>query len=90
VSTHRYTQGKEKMSKWWLATRPWSFTVSVVPVALGNVAAHLLRREGDDEWSLATLALTIAGALSVHAAANLTKYAPSICAITSILSLILK
>lgn len=64
------------MKRWWLATRPWSFTVSVVPVALGNVAARLLHEGGDDPWSWATLALTLAGALSVHAAANLTKCPP--------------
>jgi 1,4-dihydroxy-2-naphthoate octaprenyltransferase len=62
------------MKRWWLATRPWSFTVSVVPVALGNAAARLLHKQGiEDAWSWGTLALTLAGALSVHAAANLTK-----------------
>lgn len=79
-----------ELYRWWLAVRPWSFTASVVPVMVGNVAARLAMTEtlgaaqdawahehapSELPWSWGTTFLTLAGVLSVHAAGNLTKYA---------------
>ncbi len=51
---------------WFMATRPWSFTASFVPVALG---AALAWTEGS--FDLGLFLLTAAGGTIVHAATNL-------------------
>ncbi len=54
-----------------VATRPWSFTVSLVPIALANtLAAHF----SDQPFSWWTFLVTVLGALSIHAVGNLAKY----------------
>ena len=49
------------------AARPWSFTATVGPVALGSALAFKL----EDAFNVPVLLLTLATTLSVHAAGNL-------------------
>lgn len=58
--------GKSVIGIWFLAMRPWSFTASFVPVALG---AALAWSEGFFHPGL--FLLTLAGGVSVHAGTNL-------------------
>ena len=51
------------------AARPWSFTATVGPVALGTALAFKI----DDAFSAPLLALTLVTTLAVHAAGNLMK-----------------
>ncbi len=53
---------------WWRATRPFSFTATYIPVALGAALAP-----ASDGWPIRLLlfALTLLGALGVHAGANM-------------------
>lgn len=51
---------------WAIATRPWSFPASVVPMLVGGALAH---REGSFDATL--LALTVLGGLLFHIGANL-------------------
>jgi len=56
-----------------VALRPWSFTASVVAVLLGSAVAwrHSFLHD-ETQFSLSTFLLTLVGALSIHAAGNLT------------------
>lgn len=51
---------------WWMATRPFSFTASVVPVTLGAVLAAY-----DGYFDLGLFALTLIGSVLIHAGTNL-------------------
>jgi 1,4-dihydroxy-2-naphthoate octaprenyltransferase len=53
---------------WWRATRPFSFTATIIPVTLGAVLAPTTTN-----WfaRLALFAITLIGSLSVHAGANM-------------------
>lgn len=51
---------------WFLASRPWSFSMTVISVSVGSAAAAL---DGEFFWPL--YALTLLGAVLMHAASNL-------------------
>jgi 1,4-dihydroxy-2-naphthoate octaprenyltransferase len=51
---------------WWMATRPFSFTASVVPVVLGTVLAAY-----DGAFDAGLFVITLAGAVLIHAGTNL-------------------
>lgn len=51
---------------WWMATRPFSFTASVVPVTLGAVLAAY-----DGYFNLWLFVLTLVGSVLIHAGTNL-------------------
>ncbi len=51
---------------WWMATRPFSFTASLVPVTLGAVLAAY-----DGYFDLWLFALTLVGSVLIHAGTNL-------------------
>ncbi|GIV83317.1 MAG: hypothetical protein KatS3mg052_0324 [Candidatus Roseilinea sp.] len=51
---------------WWMATRPFSFTASLVPVTLGAVLAAY-----DGYFDLWLFALTLIGSVLIHAGTNL-------------------
>ncbi len=51
---------------WWMATRPFSFTASLVPVTLGAVLAAY-----DGYLDLWLFALTLVGSVLIHAGTNL-------------------
>ncbi|MCU0577862.1 MAG: 1,4-dihydroxy-2-naphthoate octaprenyltransferase [Desulfobacterota bacterium] len=51
---------------WFLASRPWSFTMTAISVGVGSALAAI---DGPFSWHLFILALT--GAVFMHAAANL-------------------
>ncbi|HEY8602535.1 MAG TPA: 1,4-dihydroxy-2-naphthoate octaprenyltransferase [Thermomicrobiales bacterium] len=53
---------------WWRATRPFSFTATIIPVTLGAVLAPTTTN-----WfaRLALFAITLVGSLAVHAGANM-------------------
>ncbi len=51
---------------WWMATRPFSFTASVVPVVLGAVLAAY-----DGYFDLWLFALALVGSVLIHAGTNL-------------------
>ncbi|ESO95688.1 hypothetical protein LOTGIDRAFT_116496 [Lottia gigantea] len=53
--------------QYFVALRPWSFSASVIPVALGCVLAY----KTTGEFSVTVFILTLITALSVHAAGNL-------------------
>ncbi|KAL3862451.1 hypothetical protein ACJMK2_008415 [Sinanodonta woodiana] len=55
------------MEKWLVALRPWSFTASFTPVALGSILAY----KSTGEFSFTVFLATLFTALSVHAAGNL-------------------
>ena len=50
------------------ATRPWAFPVTVIAISIGGAIAYV---DGPSLFSWPLFALTMAGALFVHAAANL-------------------
>jgi 1,4-dihydroxy-2-naphthoate octaprenyltransferase len=52
--------------KWFLASRPWSFTMTAVSVSVGSIMGAM---DGSFSWSL--YLLTLAGIVFMHAAANL-------------------
>jgi len=52
--------------KWFLASRPWSFTMTAVSVSVGSVISAM---DGDFSWFL--YLLTLVGIIFMHAAANL-------------------
>jgi len=52
--------------KWFLATRPWSFTMTTISVSVGALMAAM---DGVFSWSL--YLLTVAGVIFMHSAANL-------------------
>lgn len=52
--------------KWFLASRPWSFTMTVISVGVGGALAAI---DGLFSWPL--FVLSVAGAVCMHAAANL-------------------
>ncbi len=51
---------------WFLATRPWSFTMTVISVSVGSAVAAL---DGDISWPL--YLLVVIGTILMHAASNL-------------------
>jgi 1,4-dihydroxy-2-naphthoate polyprenyltransferase len=51
---------------WFLAARPWSFTMTAISVSVGSAIAAL---EGDFSWPL--YLLTLIGTILMHAASNL-------------------
>lgn len=51
---------------WWMATRPFSFTASVTPVALGAALAAW-----DGKFDLLIFGLVLVGSVAIHAGANL-------------------
>ncbi len=51
---------------WFLAARPWSFTMTAISVSVGSAVAAL---DGDFSWPL--YLLTLIGAVLMHAASNL-------------------
>ncbi|MFW6074541.1 MAG: 1,4-dihydroxy-2-naphthoate octaprenyltransferase [Chloroflexota bacterium] len=56
----------ETVYNWYMATRPFSFTASIVPALVGTLlAAH------DGEFSILLFVLVILGAVLVHAGSNL-------------------
>jgi 1,4-dihydroxy-2-naphthoate octaprenyltransferase len=56
----------EPVHNWFMATRPFSFTASVIPVLIGTLLAV---REG--EFSFALLLLVVSASVIVHAGSNL-------------------
>lgn len=52
--------------KWFLASRPWSFTMTAVSVSVGSVLGSM---DGSFSWIL--YLLTLAGVVFMHASANL-------------------
>ncbi|MDO9567360.1 MAG: prenyltransferase [Candidatus Desulfaltia sp.] len=52
--------------KWFLASRPWSFTMTAVSISAGSILGSM---EGEFSWFL--YVLTLAGIVFMHAAANL-------------------
>lgn len=52
--------------KWFLASRPWSFTMTAISVGVGGALAAI---DGPFSWPL--FVLSVAGAVCMHAAANL-------------------
>ncbi len=52
--------------KWFLASRPWSFTMTAVSISAGSILGSM---EGEFSWFL--YILTLAGIVFMHAAANL-------------------
>jgi 1,4-dihydroxy-2-naphthoate octaprenyltransferase len=57
---------QRRLGIWWRATRPFSFTASVTPVLLGTVIAAY-----DGAFNFVIFALTIVGAVAIHAATNM-------------------
>ena len=57
----------DRLEKYFLAVRPWSFTTSMMPVLIGNALAY----QSFQTLSLTILILTLISALCVHSAANL-------------------
>ncbi len=51
---------------WWMATRPFSFTASVTPVALGAALAAW-----DGKFDLLIFGLVLVGSVAIHAGTNL-------------------
>lgn len=56
----------EPLHNWFMATRPFSFTASVVPVLIGTLLAA-----SDGEFNLGTLTLVIVASVLVQAGSNL-------------------
>ncbi|MFP4477782.1 MAG: 1,4-dihydroxy-2-naphthoate octaprenyltransferase [Desulfatibacillaceae bacterium] len=54
------------VSKWFLATRPWSFTMSAISVSVGAVLA------AGPDFSFFLYVLTVLGMVALHGATNLT------------------
>ncbi|XP_070560778.1 ubiA prenyltransferase domain-containing protein 1-like [Ptychodera flava] len=59
---------RSRISSYWLALRPWSFSASLTPVALGTALAY----KSTGTLNIMTALLTFAGVLCVHGAGNLT------------------
>lgn len=57
---------RRQINVWWRAARPWSFTASSIPVALGGIIAAY-----NGHADLFLFALTLIGAVSIHAGTNL-------------------
>jgi len=57
---------QQKLSIWWRAMRPFSFTASMTPVLLGTVIAAF-----DGAFNLVLFALTLVGSVAIHAATNM-------------------
>lgn len=55
-----------QLQKWFIATRPWSFTMTIISVSVGSALAAL---DGRFSWLL--YLLTAAGAVFMHAGTNL-------------------
>ena len=58
--------GMNNYQKWFLASRPWSFTMTAVSVSVGSVLGSM---DGGFSWFL--YLITLAGIIFMHAAANL-------------------
>jgi 1,4-dihydroxy-2-naphthoate octaprenyltransferase len=56
----------EHLKNWFVATRPWSFTMTIISVSVGSALAA---REGPFSWGIYFLAVT--GAVLMHAGTNL-------------------
>ncbi len=56
----------EQLKNWFMAARPWSFTMTIISVSVGSALAAL---EGPFSWILYLLAVT--GAVLMHAGTNL-------------------
>lgn len=56
-----------QLSKYFVALRPWSFTASFIPVALGSTLAY----KYTGTFDVAVFLVSLVSALSVHAAGNL-------------------
>ena len=54
------------LTNWFIATRPWSFTMTLISVSVGSALAAL---DGSFSWGLCLLAA--AGAVFMHAGTNL-------------------
>lgn len=54
------------VKSWFVATRPWSFSMTFISVSVGSALAGL---EGDFSWTL--YVLTVIGAVLMHAGTNL-------------------
>ena len=52
--------------KWFLASRPWSFTMTIISVSVGSALAFM---DGDFSWPL--YLFTLVGMMVMHAATNL-------------------
>ncbi|XP_077998077.1 ubiA prenyltransferase domain-containing protein 1-like [Glandiceps talaboti] len=59
---------RSRIASYWLALRPWSFSASLTPVALGTALAY--KSSGGLDFLLALF--TFLGVLCVHGAGNLT------------------
>ncbi|MHB8628300.1 MAG: 1,4-dihydroxy-2-naphthoate octaprenyltransferase [Aggregatilineales bacterium] len=57
---------RQQISIWWRAARPWSFSASTIPVALGGIIAAY-----NGHANLFLFALTLIGAVAIHAGTNL-------------------
>lgn len=58
---------QKQLAVWWPTVRPWSYTASLVPVALGaSIAAY----DGVFDWWL--FVLTLVGSIAIQAGTNLT------------------
>ena len=58
-----------KVSIWWQASRPFSFTVSILPPILGSIIAKMESPGLKIDWLL--FALTLIGCVIAHAGANM-------------------
>jgi 1,4-dihydroxy-2-naphthoate octaprenyltransferase len=65
-AAHKETTMQERFRIWWKTLRPWSYTASVIPVALGGVIAAY---HGYFDLGIFTLALI--GSIAIHAGTNL-------------------
>jgi 1,4-dihydroxy-2-naphthoate octaprenyltransferase len=57
---------RRRLTLWWRAVRPWSYTAAVIPVVLGGSIAVY-----DSNLNLGLLALTLLGASAIQAGTNL-------------------
>ncbi|XP_002734358.2 ubiA prenyltransferase domain-containing protein 1-like [Saccoglossus kowalevskii] len=64
----RQASTQQRISAYWLALRPWSFSASLTPVALGTALAY----KSTDGFNIWTCLCVCLGVLSVHGAGNLT------------------
>ncbi|XP_052795278.1 ubiA prenyltransferase domain-containing protein 1-like [Mya arenaria] len=67
VPFFRIDQLREHFKRYLVALRPWSFTASFTPVALGSALAY----KAVGHFSISIFLLTLITALSVHAAGNI-------------------
>ncbi|RYG37964.1 prenyltransferase [bacterium] len=56
------------IGRYWMATRPYSYTAAVVPVFIGIAVARLLFPAHPMQWL--AISLTVAGAISIQAVSN--------------------